>query len=233
MLRKKLNKLIAGWKGNSYAIDERVPAGYLLRLVISRTGMLLRGYISGIRHKGLLFFSWGAKVKMRSMLRAGRSVTISSGVFIDALSAEGVILGDNVTVGRLTRIECTGNLQHLGLGLKVGNNTGLGIACFYGCAGGISIGNDVMVGDFVSFHAENHVISDMNVLIRLQGVTHKGIAIGNNCWIGAKATILDGAVVEDGCVIAAGAVVAAGVYKANGVYGGVPARFIKNRNAAL
>ncbi len=230
MLRKKINRLIAGWKGNSYSIDDRVPAGYLLRLVINRTCMLLRGYVSGIKHGGLLFFSWKAKVKGRSMLRVGRSVTIGSGVFIDALSSEGVVLGDNVSVGRYTRIECTGNLQHLGRGLKVGNNTGLGIACFYGCAGGVSIGNDVMVGDFVSFHAENHVTTDVNVPMRLQGVEHKGIVIGNNCWIGAKATILDGAIVEDGCVIAAGAVVAAGVYKANGIYGGVPAKLIKFRS---
>jgi acetyltransferase-like isoleucine patch superfamily enzyme len=233
MLRRKLNKLVAGWKGNSYIIDERVPAGYLLRLVVQRSLMLLRGYLSGIKHDGLFFFSWKAKVKMRSMLRVGRSVTISSGVYIDALSIEGVVLGNNVAAGRFTRIECTGNLQHLGRGLKVGNNTGLGIACFYGCAGGISIGNDVMVGDFVSFHAENHVITDMDIPMRLQGVTHKGIVIGNNCWIGAKATILDGAVVEDGCVIAAGAVVAAGVYKANGIYGGVPAKLIKSRNEKL
>jgi acetyltransferase-like isoleucine patch superfamily enzyme len=230
MLRRKLNKLVAGWKGNSYTIDERVPAGYLLRLVISRALMLLRGYVSGIKNGGLLFFSWKAKVKMRSMMRVGRSVTISSQVYIDALSSKGVILGDNVAVGRFTRIECTGNLQHLGHGLKVGNNTGLGIDCFYGCAGGISIGNDVMVGDFVSFHAENHVTSDVLVPMRLQGVEHKGIVIGNNCWIGAKATILDGAIVEDGCVIAAGAVVAAGVYKADGIYGGVPAKLIKYRN---
>jgi acetyltransferase-like isoleucine patch superfamily enzyme len=230
MLRKKLNSLIAGWKGNNYTIDERVPAGYLVRLVLTRVSMLLRGYVSGIKNGGLLFFSWKAKILVRRMLRVGRSVTISSGVFIDALSSEGVILGDNVSVGRYTRIECTGNLQHLGRGLKVGNNTGLGIACFYGCAGGISIGDDVMVGDFVSFHAENHIATDVNVVMRLQGVAHKGIIIGNNCWIGAKATILDGTIVEDGCVIAAGAVVAAGVYKANGIYGGVPAKLIKYRN---
>jgi acetyltransferase-like isoleucine patch superfamily enzyme len=232
MLKKKLNKMVAGWKGNDYTIDERVPFGYLLRLVIGRMLMLVRGYTSRIKHKGLFFFSWKARVKARRMIQLGRSVTISSGVFIDALSTGGVVLGNNVSVGRLTRIECTGNLQHLGKGITVGNNTGLGIACFYGCAGGICIGSDVMVGDFVSFHAENHVTESLDVPMRLQGVKHTGIVIGNNCWIGAKATILDGAVVQDGCIIAAGAVVAAGEYKANGIYGGVPARLIKLRGAA-
>ena len=31
--------------------------------------------------------------------------------------------------------------------------------------------------------------------------------IGNNCWIGAKATFLDGSEIGNGCIIAAGALV--------------------------
>jgi acetyltransferase-like isoleucine patch superfamily enzyme len=69
-----------------------------------------------------------------------------------------------------------------------------------------------------------------DILIRLQGVEHRGIIVGKNCWIGAKATILDGAVIQDGCVIAAGAVVKAGSYQANGIYGGVPAKLIRYRD---
>jgi acetyltransferase-like isoleucine patch superfamily enzyme len=83
------------------------------------------------------------------------------------------------------------------------------------------------MGNMISFHAENHVYENAQVPVRLQGYTRLGIRVGKNCWIGAKATILDGAVIEDGCVIAAGAVVTAGLYKANGVYGGIPAKLIK------
>ena len=77
-------------------------------------------------------------------------------------------------------------------------------------------------------HSENHVFSDADKTIREQGVSHKGIKIGSNCWIGAKVTILDGAVVGDGCVIAAGAVVR-GTFPENCVIGGVPARILKFR----
>jgi acetyltransferase-like isoleucine patch superfamily enzyme len=107
---------------------------------------------------------------------------------------------------------------------------GLGSNNFYGCAGGIEIGDDTIIGNFVSLHAENHNYEDLDRLIRLQGVKHIGIKIGKNCWIGAKVTILDGAIIEDGCVIAAGALVPAGVYRSNGIYGGVPSRLIKYRN---
>ena len=77
-------------------------------------------------------------------------------------------------------------------------------------------------------HSENHNFEDINKPIRLQGVNHKGIKIGNNCWIGAKATILDGAEIGDGCVIAAGAVVR-GKFPNNVVIAGVPAKIVKRR----
>jgi len=229
MIIKILNTVVSRWKGNEYAIDERVPSSYLLILMIERSFMLARGKIRRFKNNGLLFVSSTATIKARSKIKAGRSVSIGRGAYIDALSRNGVIFGNNVSVGTNTRIEVTGNLQYLGKGLVVGDNVALGADCFYGCAGGIEIGDDTIVGNFVSFHSENHVASDLSKPIRLQGVAHKGIKVGNNCWIGAKATILDGAIIEDGCIIAAGAVLKAGTYPANGIYGGVPAALIKQR----
>ena len=136
--------------------------------------------------------------------------------------------GSHVSIGCFTRIECTGSLSHLGEGFICGDHCGLGTNAFYGAAGGITLGNNVIVGNFVSFHSENHNFSDKGIPIRLQGVNHKGIVIGDNCWIGAKATILDGVHIGSGCVIAAGAVVTKS-FPDNVVIGGVPARIIKNR----
>ena len=229
MLIKKLNRIISKWKGQDYTIDEKIPALYLIKLSITRSFMLARGFFSGIKNDGLFFISSKAVIKAKSKFRVGRGVTIERHVYIDALSENGIVFGNNVSVGKHTKIEGTGNLRFLGKGMITGNNVGLGSDCFYGCAGGIEMGDDTIVGVYVSFHSENHLISDALVPIRLQGVTHKGIKIGKNCWIGAKATILDGAIIEDGCVIAAGAVVKAGVYAANGIYGGVPAVFLKQR----
>nr|WP_262896775.1 acyltransferase [Flavobacterium macrobrachii] len=82
------------------------------------------------------------------------------------------------------------------------------------------------MGSYISFHSENHNFSDTTKLIREQGVTSKGIKLGNNIWVGAKVTFLDGCVVGDNSVVAAGAVVN-GIYPDNSVIGGVPARVIK------
>jgi len=230
MLIELLNKTISKWKGYDYHIDHRVPVGYIVLLALGRITMLVWGYLSGVKNKGLFFLSTKSVIKARGKLVVGKSVTIARGCYIDALSEKGISFGDNVSMGINTRIEGTGNLQHLGKGMRVGNNVGLGYDSFYGCSGGIEIGDDTIIGNFVSFHSENHVFDSLQTPIRLQGVTHKGIRIGKNCWIGAKATLLDGVTVEDGCIIAAGALLKAGVYQANNIYGGVPARLIRYRD---
>ena len=105
---------------------------------------------------------------------------------------------------------------------------GLGTQGFWGCAGGITIGDDTIFGNYVSLHTENHIFSDVEPPVRFQGVTHQGISIGRNCWTGAKVTILDGVSIGDGWVIAAGAVVTTQC-PANCIIGGVPAKIIKYR----
>lgn len=62
--------------------------------------------------------------------------------------------------------------------------------------------------------------------IKDQGESRLGVEIGENCWIGSGATILDGVTIGKGCVIAAGAVVNKNVEDYT-VVGGVPAKKIK------
>ncbi|MFC0181202.1 transferase hexapeptide (six repeat-containing protein) [Pseudarcicella hirudinis] len=224
-----VNKILSKIKGQDYVIDNNVSLFYLLMLIFSRFLMLIRGYLSFIKSGRLFFIGSGVTIKARNLMKVGKGVTIDNDCYIDALSKDGILLGNNVSLGKRTVIECSGSLKHLGKGIKVGESVGLGRDCFYGCAGGIEIGDDTIIGNYVSFHSENHNISDLQIPIRLQGVNHKGIKIGKNCWIGAKVTVLDGAIVKDGCIIAAGAVVSAGVYEENGIYGGIPARLLKKR----
>lgn len=84
----------------------------------------------------------------------------------------------------------------------------------------------MLVGPYVSFHAQEHVFDSPEELIRMQGVTEKGIRIASNCWIGAKATILDGTSIGEGSVVAAGAVVK-GDFPPHVILAGIPARVVK------
>lgn len=154
---------------------------------------------------------------------------MQDGVYIDALSREGVSIGDSVVIGKNTRIECTGGLQSIGKGVRIGNRTTFGNDCMFGTAGGIEIGDDVVAGQFIRFHSENHNYNDLTKLIREQGVSHKGIKIGNNCWIGAGAVFLDGAELDDGCVVGANAVMTK-KFPDNVVVAGIPEKVISHRD---
>lgn len=212
-------------KKYSRKIDERIPNPVLISFCIGKAVSLLRGII---QTHSKIFLEKKVILKYRKQIHFGKNLRLAENVKLDALSEDGICFGDNCSVGINTRIECTGSFSFLGKGFKCGNNCGLGTDSFYGCAGGIELGDDVIVGNFVSMHSENHNCSDTEIPIRLQGTTHKGIKIGNNVWIGAKVTILDGVHIGNGCVIGAGSVVTKS-FPDNSVIVGVPAKIIKER----
>src|ERR1700742_711670 len=173
MFRKLLDGYISRVKGEDYVVDKRIPTGYLAGELRARFFMKLRGKLRF--WQSAPFVGKRSVQRSRRQMHFGRGVSIAEYAYLDAVSIEGIVFGDNVSVGKRTVIECTGSLRHLGKGLRVGDNVGLGSDNFYGCAGGVVVGDDTIVGDFVSFHAENHNSSQLDIPIRLQGVNHQGI----------------------------------------------------------
>jgi acetyltransferase-like isoleucine patch superfamily enzyme len=228
-MRKLTNFVLSKIKGKPFLLDSEIPVSYLFNLILSRILMLVRGYLTTCKHGSFFFRDKGTVIKAKRKIILGKGVSIGRNCFIDANSREGIKIGDHVSIGKNTTIECSGTLQNLGIGLNVYNGAGLGTHGFFGCAGGIEIGEDTIFGNYVSLHSENHNFEDQDIPIKYQGVTRIGIKIGNNCWIGSKATILDGVIIESGCIIGAGSVVTKGTYKMNGIYAGVPAKLIKVR----
>ena len=222
------NSFITKIKGEEFRIDSKVPYSYMVSLLISNILRLVKGYTI-FRKSSRAFISYQSRIICRKMISFGDNLRIDRGVFIDALSINGISFGKNVSIGKYTTIECSGTIQNIGVGLIVGNNVGMGTHGYWGCAGGIKVGDDTIFGNYVSLHSENHFYKSTTMPIRLQGVEREGISIGRNCWIGAKVTILDGVIIEDGCIIAAGSVLVRVVYKKNSIYGGIPAKFLKER----
>lgn len=222
------------FKGVNYEIDPNLPLTALFGLVFTRSASLLRCLLRGIafRPSGLVFVGRGVELRNRSYIKFGKGVTLGRNVTIDGLSLNGVYIGDSVNIGPYTVIEATGIITNLGKGIQIGEYSGIGGFSFIGGAGGVTIGKNVIMGQWVSFHPENHVFSRTDIPIRLQGVTREGIVIEDDCWIGAKVTFLDGAHVGRGCVIAAGAVVR-GEIPSYSIAAGVPARVIKSRKQGV
>ena len=176
-----------------------------------------------------IFVSPTSKIICPSKMFFGNNLNIGYKCYINALSFEGLTLGKKVSLGMYTTIKLTGSLQKIGNYIKIGDNVGLGTHGFYGCGMGfLEIGDDTIIGNYVSIHPENHNYKDLSIPIRLQGVNGKGIKIGKNCWIGAKVTILDGTSIGDNCIVAAGAVLK-GTFPDNVIIRGVLAKIMKYR----
>ena len=223
--------LIKKIKGNDFELDKEISLGYLLENIVSMSLNLVRGNIKTFKSKKsgmLVFVGKRTKIRMKKKIKLGKGINIGDNVVIDALSKEGVSIGNNVRIGDYTRILCTGSLKKIGIGFKIGDNCGIGENCFFGSAGGIRIGNDVIMGQNIRFHSENHNYEKIEIPIRMQGVTNKGIVIGNDCWIGSGVVFLDGISVGNGCVIGANTLVNKSLPN-NSVAVGNPVRIVKIR----
>lgn len=209
--------------GKKYIVDPRIPSKLFYYTLLNRGFMLLRGIIF-IRKK--IFLGKNCKIINKKNISFGKNVTIQENTRIDGYAYEKIILEDNVRIGSYSYITCTSHMSKYGKGLKMGQNSAVGDFTHFGASGGIVIGNDVIMGSYISFHSENHNFQNKEILIREQGVTSKGITLGNNIWVGAKVTFLDGCNIGDNSVVAAGAVVN-GHFPNNSIIGGIPAKVIK------
>ena len=225
------NRLLKVAGKDNFELASDISLQYVIALCFKYGMMLIRGKVFSIGSKNIcssVFIGRKVKVREKRKLSIGVRTKIHDGVVLDALSTDGLIIGSNCVIGERTIIQCTGGLINIGKGITIGDNTTFNNDCFFGCAGGIEIGDDVVAGQYVRFHSENHNFDDLDVLIKDQGTTHKGIKIGNNCWIGSGAVFLDGSELGNGCVVAANAVVTS-KFESNCVVGGVPAKIIKKR----
>jgi acetyltransferase-like isoleucine patch superfamily enzyme len=224
IIRKLKNDPNYKWESNYTLRDLAVITGR--RTMQLTRGLFLRPFLK--KCSGLLFIGKGVNVRHAYQLSTGKNTILEDNVNINALSENGIILGDNVSIARDSILFCTGVIAQKGKGITIGHGTGISARAYFSGQGGIEIGNDVIFGPEVKIFSENHNYADAELTIKAQGVTKKGVVIGNNCWIGAGAHILDGVIIGDGCVIAAGSVVNRSVPE-NSIAAGIPAKVIKNR----
>ena len=117
-----------------------------------------------------------------------------------------------------------------GKSVEIGDGSGIGRDAWI--VGGLTVGDDVLMGPQVIILARNHAFSDKTRLIKDQGyMPENRIVIGDDVWIGARVILLPGVKIGRGAVVGAGSVVTKDV-PPGAVVGGNPARVVGQRSAS-
>jgi acetyltransferase-like isoleucine patch superfamily enzyme len=175
----------------------------------------------------------------------GRNVVFGQGVVLR--HPHKIRLGDDVTVDDLVLLDAKGTTNR---GITVGTGVFLGRGTILSCKDG-----DITLGDHVNIGFHSEIFSGSSVTVGRHGLfaaytylvggghefdateravleqprTSKGIALGDNVWLGAGATVLDGVTIGKDVVVGAGAVVTEDL--PDGVVAaGLPARVIRRRD---
>lgn len=225
MIREAVNRMYGNARGLESGLDPDLSARDLLTFVARmgtlRTIALVKGVPGG-------FSEPSANLRSRAHITFGRRVRLGRQVSIDGLSRQGVNLADGVTVDDFAIIRGSGVVRNLGVGIRIGKNSSIGAHNFLHGGGGIDIGENCLLGPYVSVFSENHQFSDPRVPIREQGELRSSVTIGDNVWIGAHAVVLAGVTVGSNSIVGAGAVVTSSI-DADSIYVGSPARKVGDR----
>lgn len=140
--------------------------------------------------------------------------------------------GGSISLGTCVEVREGTVICSSGGNISIGSNAFIGPYCVLYGHGGLQIGADTLIAAHVVIIPANHRFEDRSATIASQGQTQLGIKIGNDCWIGAGAKILDGVTLGDGCIVGAGAVVCNSVPDM-AIVAGVPARVLRHRDHAM
>jgi acetyltransferase-like isoleucine patch superfamily enzyme len=213
--------VLAAWRVRlSQGRDPR-QARYLtaqsLRWVITHRAFT-PGYL--VRYARLAAFRLrNPHVVLEGMVFLGRGTTLYARPGYGRL-----VVGPWVHVGDLTRLRA-----HEGT-LRVGDKVVMGSDNTVNCYLDLEIGAGTLISDWVYICDFDHVMTDLAVPIKDQGIVKTPVRIGPGCWLGVKSTVLRGTLIGAGSVLGAHTV-ARGVYPENSVIAGVPGRVVADRTA--
>ncbi len=152
----------------------------------------------------------------RCDVRSGAHLTVARGA--DVRIGAGCVLDHGFT------LEAAGTLQ-------VGDRTVFGHHCTVAADRSVVIGRGCLIGELVSIRDHDHAFDRDDVAILDQGRSTAPVVIGDDVWVGAKATITRGVSIGPGAVVGAHAVVTHDL-PAGCVAVGVPARVVRMRDGA-
>lgn len=154
--------------------------------------------------------------RLRPRVRLGRGVTCGRHVRLEADPGACIVIGDGVRLGDGTRL-----IARAGT-LAVGPRSVLGARCTVVALGGIELGDDVRLGDWVTVTDFEPAPADPETPTRAQPLHVAAVRVGHGAILDHGACVLAGVAVGSRARVGAHAVLAADV-PAGGAAEGAPA----------
>ena len=171
-------------------------------------------------------FGQGVVLRHPGKIRLGNDVTIDDLVVLDAKGTgnRGIDVGDGVFIGRGTILSCKDGDIVLGDHVNVGFHSEI----FSGSR--VSVGRYGLFAAYTYLVGGGHEFERAGLAVLEQPRSSRGIALGDNVWLGTGAKVLDGVRIGSDVVVGAGAVVTSDL--PDGVVAaGMPARILRGRGA--
>lgn len=178
---------------------------------------------------GGIVFGRDIVVRHPHRIRVGPGAILDDHCVLDAKGAAevGISLGSAVIIGRGTSLSCKGGA------IEVGDNTNISGNCMLISESKLVLGKNILVAGMCYLIAGgNHSFERTDIPVVRQPMVQKGgITIGDNCWLGANVTVLDGVTIGRDSIVGAGSVVTESIPEF-AIAVGVPARVVKTRKSA-
>lgn len=159
-----------------------------------------------VQQAGSFFYSQWIAANLR---QAGKGVLFFRK--IELVGGKYISIGDMTKIGRHGVLTAWKRANKPAPHLEIGKDCDFGEYNHISCASSIIIGNGVLTGRWVTIDDNSHgnnSLEQMKEPPSSRPISFKGpIKIGNNVWIGDKATLLSGIEIGEGSIIAANSVV--------------------------
>ena len=145
------------------------------------------------------------KVIMRKKLEMHGAMRLNCKASFRTRKGSKIILQDHAHFAEGTLIRVTDQAY-----FSLGKNSGFNSYCVVTCRDKIEIGDNVIIGPFVTIHDHDHIFRT-NKNFNEEGYQSAPIKIEDNVWIGGNVVILKGVTIGTGSVISAGCVISKNV----------------------
>ena len=184
-----------------------------LELILDLCRGAIRGFPGVLIGKNVI-------IRDKENISIGKFTRIEAYCELNGYGAMGLKIGSRCKIGRFTVLRVPGDPLTPGAGIAISEGTTFGEYCFVGGAGLVTIGRNNSFGQYVSIHPQNHLSATKS------GPTESlGVRVGNENWIGAKATLLDGVSIGDNNIVGAATLVSRNI-ETDQKHVGVPNRRI-------